>query len=170
MLILVGKPDRMYVHHGQAVVSFIVPTYQGNYFETLDPNKEYKVQITEVKSKRTLQQNKYMWKLIHEIAKATREDSNEVYCNIIKMAKIETVIIQAIPEALEYMVENKTFRVVIERDRRKSPKGVDTIVAECYWGTSKFDVAQMNEFIEQMLDYATTVGVDLSEYGDVWQK
>lgn len=170
MLVMVGKPDRLYMHHDQAVVSFIVPTYQGNYFETLDPSKEYKIQITEVKSKRTLQQNKYMWKLIHAIAKATREESYDVYCNIIKMAKIETVFIQTIPEAVEKLRENETFRVVVERDKRKSPKGVDMVVVEGYFGTSTFDVKEMNEFIEQMLDYASTVGVDLSEYGDVWQK
>ena len=34
----------------------------------LEINKDYVFEVKELKSKRTIQQNKYMWALIHEIA------------------------------------------------------------------------------------------------------
>ena len=34
----------------------------------IENNKEYVLELKEIRSKRTLQQNKYMWALIHKIA------------------------------------------------------------------------------------------------------
>ena len=39
----------------------------------LDLTKEYQLEIKELKSTRTIQQNRYMWSLIHEISKVNQE-------------------------------------------------------------------------------------------------
>ena len=51
-----------------------------NLFSDLDVDleKEYSLELKEVKSKRTLQQNKYMWALIHSIAHHESMNQNEV--------------------------------------------------------------------------------------------
>ena len=166
-MILTGRPDRVLEHKGEMIVSFVVDSYLAREFGKLE-DKLYKIEITEVKSKKSLMQLRYLWKLIHEIAHAEGSDEIEVYCNIIKMAKIKTVFIETVPQAKQDL--EKAFRAVIERDVRTSQKGVTTSVFECYYGVSTFDVPEMSEFIDRMLDYATQVGVDLTEYGDTWRK
>ena len=44
----------------------------------LELDKEYSMEIKEVRSHRTLQQNKYMWALIHEIAHHESMNQSEV--------------------------------------------------------------------------------------------
>jgi hypothetical protein len=166
-MILVGKVDRVLRDASGAIVSFSVPNYQATQLNELDKGKDYKIELTEVKSKRSLIQNKYMWALIHEIAKHEGMEADEVYCHIIKQSGIKTEFIETIPEAVERF--KRVFRVVVERDRRTSPKGVETVVVQCYYGTSTFDTKEMSDFIDRMLDYAANVGLDLSEYKDVWR-
>lgn len=166
-MILVGKVDRVLRDVGGAIVSFSVPNYQANALAEIDKGKEYKIELTEVKSKRSLIQNKYMWALIHDIAIHEGMDPDEVYCQIIKQAGIKTEFIETVPEAVERL--KRAFRVVVERDRRTSPKGVETVVVQCYYGSSLFDTKEMSDFIDRMLDYAANVGLDLSEYKDVWR-
>ena len=45
----------------------------------IDLTKEYQLEIKELKSTRTNQQNRFMWALIHEIAKQQEMDDMEVY-------------------------------------------------------------------------------------------
>jgi len=166
-MILTGRPDRVLEFKGEAIISFTVDGYLTREFGKLE-DKLYKIEITEVKSRKSLMQLRYLWKLIHDIARAEGSDEMEVYCNIVKMAKIKTVFIETVPQAKRDL--EKAFRAVIERDVRTSQKGVTTSVFECYYGVSTFDVKEMSEFIDRMLDYATQVGVNMSEYGDVWRK
>lgn len=165
-MVITGKIDRVLNSRAGAIVSFTVPTFLARYVEELDIQKEFKLEITEIKSKRSLNQNRYIWKLIHEIAHTEGSDEMEVYCNIIKMAKIKTVFLETIPDAKKDL--EKAFRGVIERDIRTSSKGVQTAVYECLYGTSTFDTAEMSEFIEQLLNYANQVGVSLIEYDGIY--
>jgi len=162
-MILTAKLDRVLIGKSGAVVSFTVPAYLAKSVEEMDPEKEYKLELTEIKSKRSLWQNRYMWQLIHEIAKSQGMDEETVYCQIIKLAKIKTEFVETIPEAIDRL--KRVFRVCVERDRRTSPKGTETVVLECYFGTSTFDTHEMSEFIDRLLDYASEVGVNLTEYG-----
>ena len=52
----------------------------------LDMDKLYVVEIKEPKSKRSLEQNKMLWQLIHAIAKETHQDDMEVYCACLERA------------------------------------------------------------------------------------
>lgn len=162
-MILTGKLDRILQNKNESIASFVVPNYQAKSLEEMDETKVYKIEITELKSKRSLFQNKYLWALIHDISRIQGMDEVDVYCQIIKMAKIKTEFIETIPAAIERL--NKVFRVVVERDRRVSTKGIETVVLECYFGTSTFDTHEMSEFIEKLLDYASESGINVSEYG-----
>ena len=52
----------------------------------MDLDKYYDVSIKEPTNKRSLQQNKMLWSLIHSIAKATNQDDNDVYCGLLEKA------------------------------------------------------------------------------------
>lgn len=161
-MILSGKYDRTLTDKSQSIISFVVPTYQSDL--KLDSEKIYKIEITEMKSKRSLWQNKYCWAIIDKIAKHEGMDDLDVYCQIIELAKIRTEFIETIPEAIERL--QRAFRVVRVLEERLSLKGVKTVIAKCYYGSSTFDTKEMSDFIERLLDYASRIGIDVSEYND----
>lgn len=57
-MIITGKIDRVLNGKTGSIVSFAVPAFQARYIDELDIEKEFKLEITEMKSKRSLQQNK----------------------------------------------------------------------------------------------------------------
>ena len=52
----------------------------------LDMDKLFVVEVKEPKSKRSLEQNKMLWQLIHSIAKKQNQDDMEVYCALLERA------------------------------------------------------------------------------------
>lgn len=76
----------------------------------LDMNKLYVIEIKEPKSKRSLQQNKMLWELIHKIAKAQNQDDMEVYCALLERADALSDYIITATEMEEAL--RKTFRGV----------------------------------------------------------
>lgn len=164
-MILTGRKDRATKLKNDAVISFVVPFYMSKYFDDLDEKKDYKIEITEIKSKRSLRQNNLMWELIGRIATVNGMDPDDVYCQLIKMARIRTEIIQTLPEAKKALLN--AFRMVVERDTRINEKGVQTKIYECYYGSSTFTQDEMSTFIDRLLEYAESVGIDTREYGGI---
>jgi len=159
-MIISGKHDRTLKDKSQSIISFVVPNYQAEIeFKT---DQVYKIEITEIKSKRSLWQNKMMWALINEIAKHEGMSDNDVYCQIIELAKIRTEFIETIPEAITRL--SQAFRVVRVLEERTSQKGVKTVLLKLYYGSSTFDTKEMSDFIERLLDYAAQIGIDVREY------
>ena len=52
----------------------------------MDMDKYFEISIKEPSNKRSLQQNRLLWKVIHLIAKETQQDDNEVYCAMLEKA------------------------------------------------------------------------------------
>ena len=165
-MLIYGKFDRIYLNGSEAVISFLTSAYYTKEL-AMDPEKTYKVEITEVKSKRSLLQNRYMWELINQIAKKQGEDEMKIYADIIHMANIKCTFLQGDRSAIDDL--KRRYRLVIEREVRTSPKGVETVVVQCFPGTSSFDTKEMADFIDRLLDYAAQVGVDVSEYQGAWK-
>lgn len=128
----------------------------------LDMDKTYICEIKEPKSKRSLEQNKLLWKLIHMIAKETYQDDIDVYCAVLEMADaLSDYVITAtdMGEALR-----KTFRGV-KFMRMQEVNGKDCYVFKVYIGSSKMNTAEMNELIEITMQVANELGIDTKE---VW--
>lgn len=129
-------------------------------------NKEYKFEPKEINSKRTIQQNKFMWKcleLISELELAGRTDSEYVMDLYAKMleksgAKYEYLMgmESTIPELL------KVFRAVkiVEYREYNSKK---MCVLKCFYGSSKMNTKEMNNLIDTILDYATNIGLYINK-------
>ena len=122
----------------------------------LDMDKIYICDIKQPKSKRSLQQNKLLWKLIHSIAKATYQDDNEVYCAVLERA-----------DALSDYVITATD---IETDLRKSFRGVKFIrfqevnsrkcyVYKVYIGSSKMNTKEMTELLDVTFQICGELGI-----------
>ena len=126
----------------------------------LDMDKFYVCEIKEPKSKRSLEQNRLLWKLIHLIAKETYQDDIDVYCAVLERADaLSDYVITAVDmaEALR-----KTFRGV-KFIRMQEVNGKDCFVFKVYLGSSKMNTAEMNELIEITMQVASEIGIDTRE-------
>ena len=131
----------------------------------LDMDKVYICEIKEYRSKRSLEQNKLLWKLIHRIAKETYQDDMNVYCAVLERADaLSDYVITAtdMGDALR-----KTFRGV-KFIRMQEVNGKECFVWKVYLGSSKMNTAEMNELIEIAMQICSELGIDTREeyYGD----
>lgn len=111
----------------------------------LDMGKLYVVEVKEPKSKRSLEQNKMLWQLIHAIAKKQHQDDMEVYCALLERADaLSDYIITA------YDMEDelrKCFRGV-RFVRKQEVNGKDCNIYKVYIGSSKMNTKEMTELLD----------------------
>ena len=126
----------------------------------LDLDKFYLVEVKEPKSKRSLEQNKLLWSLIHKIAKATFQDDMEVYCTALERA-----------DALSDYVITATD---MENSLRKSFRGVrfmrmqevnnkECYVYKVYLGSSKMNTKEMTELLEIVFQMCSELNIPTME-------
>ena len=127
----------------------------------MDLDKYYDVSIKEPTNKRSLQQNKMLWSLIHSIAKATNQDDNDVYCGLLEKADaLSDYIITAVEmeDALR-----KSFRG-IKFMRMQEVNGKDCYIYKVYLGSSKMNTKEMTELLETTIQIASELEIEV-EYG-----
>ena len=126
----------------------------------LDRNKIYILEIKEPKSKRSLNQNRYMWKLINEIAKKQFQDEIEVYCQALEQAQAKYEYVLGL-ETIETELR-KNFRAV-KVVRPEIYKGKKMIVYKCFIGSSKMTTKEMNTLLEIVISWASQLGIPTLE-------
>lgn len=127
----------------------------------MDLDKYYDVSIKEPTNKRSLQQNKMLWSLIHSIAKATNQEDNDVYCALLEKADaLSDYIITAVEmeDALR-----KSFRG-IKFMRTQEVNGKDCYIYKVYLGSSKMNTKEMTELLETAIQIASELEIEV-EYG-----
>lgn len=126
----------------------------------LEMDKLYICEIKEPKSKRSLQQNKLLWKLIHSIAKETCQDDNDVYCGVLERADaLSDYVITAIEMAEDL---RKSFRGV-KFIRMQEVNGKDCYVYKVYIGSSKMNTKEMTELLDTTLQICGEYGIPTEE-------
>lgn len=128
----------------------------------LELDKEYSIEIKEVKSKRTLQQNKYMWALIHEIAhhESMNQSEIEIYTLSLEEANAKYIYLLGTPEVEDELKKNfRAVRVV----RPTIENGKEFIVYKCFVGTSKMDTAEMKKVLDIIIAWAEELGIETNE-------
>ena len=127
----------------------------------LDLDKPYIVELKEPKSKRTLEQNKLLWRLIHLIAKETGEDDMDVYCACLERADaLSDYIITA------YDMEDelrKCFRGV-RFMRKQEVNGKECNIYKVYLGSSKMTTKEMTELIDITQNLCAELGISYWGY------
>lgn len=128
----------------------------------MDMDKYFEISVKEPSNKRSLQQNRLLWKVIHLIAKETQQDDNEVYCAMLEKADaLSDYIITAVEmeDALR-----KSFRG-IRFMRIQEVNGKDCYIYKVYLGSSKMNTKEMNELLDITLKVANDLGIYL-DYED----
>ena len=119
-------------------------------------DKLYICELKEPRSKRTLEQNKLFWRLIHLIAKETGEDDMDVYCACLERADaLSDYIITA------YEMEDelrKCFRGV-RFMRKQEVNGKECNIYKVYLGSSKMTTKEMTELIDITQNLCAELGI-----------
>ena len=126
----------------------------------LDNTKQYVITVKEPKSKRSLEQNKLLWSLIHRVAKETYQDDMDVYCAVLERADaLSDYVITAVDMADDL---RKSFRGV-KFIRMQEVNGKDCFVYKVYLGSSKMNTSEMNELIEITMQVCSELNIDTRE-------
>lgn len=127
----------------------------------MDLDKYYDVSIKEPTNKRSLQQNKMLWSLIHSIAKSTNQEDNDVYCALLEKADaLSDYIITAVEMEDDL---RKSFRG-IKFMRMQEVNGKDCYIYKVYLGSSKMNTKEMTELLETAIQIASELEIEV-EYG-----
>ena len=122
----------------------------------LEKDKLYSVEIKEPKSKRSIQQNKMLWELIHKIAQEQGQDDMEVYCQALEKADAKSDYVITSCEMGEPL--RKTFRGV-RFIRIQEVNGKDCYVYKVYLGSSKMDTKEFGQLLDIVLGWCTELGI-----------
>lgn len=131
--------------------------------DSLEKGKIYKLEVSEAKSKRSLEQNRLLWKIIGDIVERDKSlgDEWDVYIALLKSAKCK---------CKSYIVQDdEAIEILRGACRAVEVVGTTTIkdkvfkVVKVYEGSSKFNTKEMTTLIETAMSWA-------SEYGLVYEE
>lgn len=164
MIKLLGK----YLHRvinpdtGNLEITFAISDYNSK-ANTEELEKElYSLEIKKPRSKRSLNQNAYLWSLIHELALKMDEDDLDVYIKLLNESKAKYEVLKVLSEAENDL--KKCFRVVklIKYDVNK-----DYAYFQCYYGSSTFTTDEMNKLIDTAISWCNELNIPTLE-GDIY--
>lgn len=126
----------------------------------------YRLQLSEVKSKRTIEQNKFLWAVIHEIAiaqsgdKATADDDWDVYLQALEKADAKVDYIACLPEAYEEV--RRQFRATKIMNEFEH-KGKTFYQVKVIYGSHHLKTDEMSKLIDTLLDIAAQEGIVITD-------
>ena len=121
-----------------------------------EDNDFLKAEITRIKDKKTLQQNRYMWELISQIAQKQNQDEMEVYCQALQEANAKYTWLEGLPEIKEKLLQ--VYRAV-QITRYEERFGKKFAIFKCYEGTSKYDKKEMMDLLEIIVGWAEELDI-----------
>lgn len=154
--------------NGNSILSLSVSNYaHKSLINSLKKDINYSVEIKEVKNKRTLQQNSYLWALIREIdieINGKPTDEMDIYIMALERANAKCEYITCYKEAENLLKEN--FRAV-QFVQKCDLNGHEANMYKVYIGSSKMDTKEMGLLIDTVLDIAQEVGIETAYWYEV---
>lgn len=132
-------------------------------------NKSYTIELNEVKNARSLQQNKFLWALIHEIAVKENghlQDEFDTYCALLELSNAKYEWVRVLSSAVETLKATQGIRA-LKVIRTVEDNGKEFADCKVYIGSSKFNTIEMRTLIDTTIAYAETIGIDTKFYDDV---
>ena len=146
---------------GDTEVTFKISNYRDKeIIKELQKDVLYRINCNVVKSKRTIEQNKLMWALIHEInvARGTERatDDWDIYIEALERAGAKYEYMAVLPEAEGLLKEN--FRAVQYMNSFEH-KGRTFNSYKVFYGSSKMNTKEMTMLLETVLDMAAEMDI-----------
>lgn len=131
---------------------------------------EIEITISEYRKKRSLEQNKMLWRLIDKISLTENGSKQEsevmnVYSRLLEMANVKYDFILALKEAENSLRNN--FRAVIDMKQSRIVNNQELNIYKVYYGSSNFNTKEMSELIDFAIEYAYQIGVTELEIGAI---
>jgi len=143
----------------KAHITLLIENYrQAHDIQSLDSEKLYKIEIVEVKSKRSISQNNLMWALLHELEKVSDSDMMTWYIHAIEDADTKHTYLMGIVGLEKDLM--KSWRAVKTVGKRMYD-GKEVMMYKCFYGTSKLNVVEMNKIIDIVLGYCAEFNLDI---------
>lgn len=156
---IIGRYVRaLFDRTGQAEVTFLVKNLRHvGWLAELNEGTDYRLDINEVKSARSLQQNAYLWRLLHELAQVTQEDEWDWYLKALETTDAVHEYIWALEKTEDAL--RKSFRAV----KRVKPHRIgetDGWLFKCYIGSSRFTTVEMSRLIDTVVQWCGEHNID----------
>lgn len=151
---------------GNAFLTLTVD-YRFKYLLESLEDKEYSIEIKELKNKRSIQQNRMLWALIHEIDIAYNgkpTDEYDIYIMALERANAKYDYVIGTQDVERSLKEN--FRAV-KFIKKIDINGKDGYMYKVFIGSSKMNTQEMSLLIDAVLDIAQQVGIDTTYYEEV---
>lgn len=133
----------------------------GKFFDSLDPDVEYVMTVDKVRNKRSLDANAYFWVLADKLAtQQGLPGTTEIYRNYIKEIGGNREIVCVKKEAADKLCagwERGGLGWLTERFPSKVKGCVNVIL---YYGSSKYDTAQMSRLIDLAVQDCKSLGIE----------
>lgn len=132
-------------------------------FTDLDKTKQYDLNLTEHKNKRSLNCNAYAWSLINQLSEKINLSSTEIYRNYVKelsIYKVITINNDAVDTFIKSWAMNGIAWLCDKVDKAEV-EGYSVLHA--YYGSSVYNTKQMARLIELIEQDAKSVGIETLE-------
>lgn len=124
-------------------------------------NEYYRLEISDYKSSRSLDQNSMLWGIIQSISKETDNEPMDIYISALEKANAKYEWIAGL-ESIEDELK-KCFRAVKPYGTVTTENGKELIRYKVFYGSSKFDTAEMKKLIDYVIDIAIELGVEVGK-------
>ena len=146
---------------GDTEVTFKISNYRDKeIIKELQKDVPYRIGCDVIKSKRSIEQNKLLWSLIHEInvARGTERatDDWDIYIEALERAGAKYEYMAVLPEAEGLLKEN--FRAVQYMNSFEH-KGRTFNSYKVFYGSSKMNTKEMTMLLETVLDMAAEMDI-----------
>ena len=155
---------RQYDENGECYISLhVVGMYDREIVKALEKGTLYRLSAREVKSSRTLEQNAYLWAIIHEIATArdgdlaNTESDLQIYCELLRKADARHV---------DFVIDREVLKDIKTKFRAVEilTANEDKQTVRAYIGSSKFDKQEFGKLLDFAQELAEQEGIDVRPY------
>lgn len=122
-----------------------------SYIDSLSDDKSYKLVLSEIRQKRSLNANAYAWVLMDKLAEKTRVPKTEIYKSYIKEIGGNSEIVCVMNEALDDLKrgwEHNGLGWLTDTLPSKIPGCTNVVL---YFGSSIYDTKQMSRLIDMII-------------------
>ena len=163
---IIGKfKARIIDQKNHAHLNFIVENYQNvMQLEELKEDECYSLDIKKRKSARSINQNKFLWALLHALEIKTRETAMSWYIKALMDTGAKFDYIWATVKTEDSLKQQ--FRA-IQRIKPHRIKESDGWLYKVFIGSSKFNVEEMNKLLDTVMRYCHNWEIDIEEYRDI---
>lgn len=145
-----------------------------SYIDSLEDDKEYKLEVKEYRQKRSLNANSYAWVLLDKLAEKLRMSKTDIYRSYIKEIGGNSYLVCCTDNAVNDLCrdwQNKGLGWLAETE----PSKLDGCTnVRLYYGSSVYDSLQMSRLIELIVQECKEQGIptwdedELQKLCDEW--